>query len=73
MIREFEGVLWELIDTETNLPVNIGDTITNFRGETEVLGEHGYNEPPRHEASTGRVHGKFPTVFNLKWVVVNNG
>lgn len=42
--------------------------ITDFRGEATIaLG----GEPPRHEASTGRVHtpeGEFyPSVYNLRW------
>lgn len=60
------GRLWMLVDSDGN-PVSKGDAITDFRGEVCTLDSA---EIPRHAASTGRVNNFFPSVFDLKWVVV---
>lgn len=64
---------YRLIDTKTNLPVEIGATLTDFRGETAVL--RGAT-PPHKPSSTGRVYVQegdcsaeyFPSVYKLQWV-----
>jgi succinyl-CoA synthetase beta subunit len=61
-----DGKMWILVDGDGNF-MSKGDAITSFRGETDVLESA---EIPRHAASTGRVNNFFPSVFNLKWVVV---
>jgi len=61
-VRE-DGVLFMLVDAVGN-PVDRGDAIANFRGETSVLDSA---ECPRHGESTGRVNNHFPSVYNLKW------
>ena len=58
-----------LVDASTKMPIHEGETICSFRGDKETLTASN-THPPKHSASTGRVNGKFPTVFNLKWVWV---
>ena len=58
---------WRLLHSDGR-SVAKKESVTDFRGEPAIiLG----GEPPRHEASTGRVHtseGEFyPSVYNLRW------
>ncbi len=69
---------WTLVDKTTNMPVNKGDTITDFRGSTHIL--HSGNPPHKPGASgyaiviyTGNdgreyQHQCYVSVYNLKWV-----
>jgi len=62
-----------LVHTDTGKPVEIGETVTDFRGDkATVIGM----TQPRHEGSTGRIHvrapegyehGYYPSVFNCEW------
>ena len=61
-VRE-DGTLFMLVDAVGN-PVDRGDAIADFRGDTSVLVSA---ECPRHSGSTGRVNNHFPSVYNLKW------
>lgn len=58
---------WKLIDSNNN-PVEIGATVTSFRGITGTL-EGG--TPPHRPGSTGKVYVNggeyFPSVYDLKW------
>ena len=69
---------WKLVrDTAKQEPVSVGDTVTDFRGDTHKLnGGH----PPARPPSTGRVYlgpveggnGEmtyYPSVVGLKWIV----
>ena len=58
-----------LIDEKTGKAAQVGDVLTDFRGDTSTL--TGMREP-QHAGSSGRVftdEGEFfPSVFGLKWV-----
>ena len=58
---------YQLIDASTKMSIFEGETIVTFRGEKETLTANN-SHPPKHHSSTGRVNGKFPSVFGLKWV-----
>ena len=67
MIEEnYNGILYRLVKQETGEPVSIGDTIVNFRDEPDKIKNAAC---PRHEASSGRVNGYFPHVYDLEWVI----
>lgn len=57
-----------LVHAGTGEPVRIGDTLTDFRGDTVTAQGGKY----MGEGSTGRVHTDagvyFPNVFGLRWV-----
>ena len=62
-----------LVNIKTKEPVNMGETLTSFRGEKAILA--GGSEPHK-PGSTGRVYVKgrmisgefFPSVFNCEWI-----
>ncbi len=62
-----------LVHDSTGRPVEIGELLTDFRGDTAYLTGI---ETPRHAGSTGRVRVQvgtwsreyFPGVYNLTWV-----
>jgi hypothetical protein len=60
---------WVLVREVTNEEVKIGDTITSFRGDKNVLKG---GTPPRYSTGAGRVFVEgaeyFPSVFNLAWI-----
>ena len=61
---------WTLVRQDTNLPVEPGDTVFDFRGEASILTG---GRPPQHAGSTGRVWVDdgceyYPSVFGLTWV-----
>ena len=64
MIEVLNGVTWRLVD-ENHEPVSVGQDLVDFRGDSAVLDNA---QCPRHDGSTGRANGFFPSVFNLKWV-----
>jgi hypothetical protein len=67
MIEEnYNGILYRLVKQETGEPVSIGDDIVNFRDEPDKIKNA---VCPRHEASSGRVNGYFPHVYDLKWII----
>jgi hypothetical protein len=59
---------WKLIDLDTGNTILTQTHHKTFRGES-LLVTGGY--PPKHDGSTGRVHGNgweyFPGVLNMKW------
>ena len=68
MIEEnYNGVTYRLVTEDEMQPVSLGDAIVNFRDEETTLKNAAC---PRHEASTGRVNGYYPSVYGLRWVEV---
>lgn len=62
--------IWTLVRQDTNLPVELGDTVYSFRGKASILTG---GRPPQHVGSTGRVWVSgggeyYPSVFGLTWV-----
>lgn len=58
-----------LIYTASRKPVQVGDTVTDFRNETDIVRSI---EEPRSPASTGRIytangHGVYPSVYGCEW------
>lgn len=67
MIEEtYNGVTYRLVTEDEMQPVSYGDAIMNHRDEPDTIKNAAC---PRHEASSGRVNGYFPHVYDLKWVV----
>jgi len=62
----YDGILFELVDEMDN-PVNVGDTITTFRGETAILESA---RAPHKPNSVGHVNNRYASVYGLKWVEV---
>jgi hypothetical protein len=67
---------WLLVYTHDRVPVNVGDIVRDFRGDTTVVTD---GIPPHHEGSTGRVCVReavdggyemsyYPSVYGLMWV-----
>lgn len=65
---------YRLIDTSTDAPAIMGQTLTDFRGDTAVLTDA---RPPHKPSSSGFVYVRdeaghsgeyYPSVFGLKWV-----
>lgn len=59
-----------LIHQATKAPVQIGDALTDFRGDSAVVASI---EAPRKPSSTGRIYttdgmGYFPSVFGCTWI-----
>lgn len=63
-----------LVHSKSRKPVERGEVVTDFRGDTATV--TGWDEP-RHPGSTGRVyvkpadadwtHGYYPSVYDLEW------
>lgn len=62
-----------LVHKDTGIPVEEGETLTDFRGDTAIFC---YGEEPRHPGSTGRAYvredgcdpfGYYPSVYDLEW------
>jgi hypothetical protein len=73
---------WTLVDKTTGIPVNKGDTITDFRGESHIL--HSASPPHKFGAAgyatviyTGNDdrehhHQCYVSVYNLVWKDTTN-
>jgi hypothetical protein len=61
--------MWTLID-EHNLPVQVGQKLKDFRGDTCIVTALG--TPPHKNGSTGRIvldgMEYFPSVVDCKWI-----
>lgn len=61
---------WLLINVKDGSPVSVGDTVTDFRGNTATV-EGGI--PPWKPSSSGRINTSrgeyFPSVFDCRWVM----
>lgn len=62
-----DGKVFELVD-KTGNPVNRGETITDFRGESDILESA---RAPHKPSSTGHVNNFYAGVYGLKWVEIN--
>ena len=66
--------MWKLFNADGKL-VKVGDKLTSFRGETDIVIE-GIGQPPHKPSSTGKVwtdRGNFyPSVFKCEWVEVSH-
>lgn len=62
----YDGIVFELVD-ENGKTVNTGDTITTFRGETEILESA---RAPHKPSSQGHVNNSYASVYGLEWVEV---
>lgn len=62
-----DGV-YVLVSEGSGTPVNVGDGVRTFRGESAVVKD---GTAPRSENSTGRVETNlgehYPSVYGLKW------
>lgn len=58
----------KLINQTTGEEVRKGDTITTFRGEEQICR---YINPPHKSSSVGHVNNFYASVFNLKFVRVD--
>jgi hypothetical protein len=64
-----------LVHDDTGLEVEVGETVTDFRGEKARVVSI---ERPHHAGSTGRIYvqplfaewtqGYYPSVFNCTWI-----
>lgn len=68
MIKQgYDGKQFQLIN-EQGLPVNEGDQVISFRGETTTVNG---GTAPHKESSTGMVYtdlgGHYAGVYNLQW------
>lgn len=62
----YDGIVFELVD-KNGEPVNTGDTITTFRGETAILESA---RAPHKPSSVGHVNNFYASVYGLKWIEV---
>lgn len=70
----YDNQPWVLVDTETERPVEVGDTVTSFRGDEFVVQS---GTAPHKVSSAGRVYvheegsdydrGFYPSVVGLSW------
>jgi len=68
----YDGKLWLLIDSVTQVSVERGQVLTDFRGEKEMVRD---GTPPHKSNSTGRIrmapgNEYFPSVYGCKWIKV---
>ncbi len=67
----YDGNVWLLIDSVTQVSVKVGDIRETFRGERVKMNG---GRPPHKAGSTGRAHTSlgehFPSVYGCKWVKV---
>jgi len=63
---------WKLVHKDTGIEATPGEILTDFRGDTTILGNN-LGRPPHKPASQGFVwttgNGEFyPSVYGLKWM-----
>jgi len=62
---------WRLVEVKTGREVEVGDLLTDFRGNREDVLMDG--QPPANQSSTGRVeiqggNSFYPSVYGLQWL-----
>lgn len=63
--RGYEDRLFHLIHEGTGEPVCIGERITDFRGDEDVVESA---RPPHKPEAAGYVNDFYASVFGLKWI-----
>ena len=67
----YDGKVWLLIDSVTQISVKVGDIREDFRGERAKMND---GTAPHKPSSTGRVQSSkgeyFPSVYGCKWIKV---
>jgi len=60
----------KLINEKTGVEVKVGDTLTDFRGDTAIFRSFSEPHKPSSEGKvyTDRLGGRYPSVFGLKIV-----
>lgn len=62
---------YQLINIKTNLPVKVGDTVTNFRGETGIL-----TDVTPQTGANGHIYMDgcryYPSVIECKFIEIPN-
>ena len=66
-MRNYRDKEVKLINRTTGKEVKIGDTVTDFRGETATVK---YVRPPHKSSSNGFVNNFYASVYDCKFVEI---
>ena len=66
-MRNYRDKEVKLVNTNTGKEVKIGDTVTDFRGETTTVK---HVQPPHKSNASGYVNDYYASVYNCKFVEV---
>ena len=64
-MRNYRDKEVKLVNITTGQEVKIGDTVTDFRGETATVE---YMNPPHKSSSSGFVNNFYASVYDCKFV-----
>jgi|TARA_R100000482_G_C5019991_1_gene99432 hypothetical protein len=67
-LKNYRNMPVKLVHTPTGKQLNFGDEVTSFRGETTTISSM---RPPHKESSVGFVNNFYASVYDCKYVEID--